>query len=289
MADPISWATLTLGSVGGWFGLKAATSVLIGGAIVGGAIGALGSFVFDYDFGEGLLFGAMGGLALGAGVGAFAPESVMMVAGDMSYGQFAALSSFEGGAFPAKSVMAGLGEEAAGITTKDMLVLGGVQGGLQLAGGVMSGIGEQGMFEAKQEFAEQQAALDREQAQKFEEMRNEVAKINAEANAAAAETAAARAETERELGFARLDENRRQFNKELVWRMDEFEKQLAARYYEIDKPFNEAERLRNIARETLEGVRIERGSTPEGAKSIYETVITRNPQKEIGAEEENVT
>lgn len=263
-------------------------AAMIGGAVIGAAIGGLGSLVFDYDFGEGLLYGALGGLTVGVATGAVQLSALTSLsttsvnAGTqlaITEGLYGPGSTFISGGSPAVSGLTGaVGKEAVGMGMGEAMALStGIQGATSVLGGVLSGMGEQGMVEEQLAFSAEESEKDRQLKEKLEEMNYELglAQLEQQRDAAGAQV---------DLGYAQLEENRRQFDDELAVRMKEFEDTLAMRYEEINKPFDEAERLRNIGSEALQGVRVKRGefSNTQGP-SIYQQAVNQNIEQEIGA------
>ena len=243
---------------------------LIGGALVGAAIGGLTSLVTGGDLGKGLLFGALGGAVVGGLSGLALPASTasslqagltpgtQLALKEGTYGLNAGLIS---GGSPAVTATK-LGTEA-GMTAGEGMMYGMagstlIEGGLGLAGNMMQGAGQQDMFEAQKKFQEEQAAADRALREKLAEMEMSVA--------------------EGQLGIEgeKLAEDIRQYDKTLEQRQKEWNEQQSYRYAELERPYTERKEMRQRSGAALEGIQFEEAKQAPDAPSIYEQVVRRN-------------
>ena len=275
MAAAIPAVGAFFASVGSTVTFGLATGIgasLIGGALVGAAIGGLTSLVTGGDLGKGLLFGALGGAVVGGLSGLTLPTvgtaaGTAMEVADLGYelgfavqgtGKLGAASTGLGAA----SKIAG-GGALSGMTAEQGLMYGMagstlIEGGLGLAGNMMQGAGQQEMFEAQKNFQEEQAAADRALREKLAEMEMSVA--------------------EGQLGIEgeKLAEDIRQYDKTLEQRQKEWNEQQSYRYAELERPYTERKEMRQRSGAALEGIQFEEAKQAPDAPSIYEQVVRRN-------------
>jgi len=256
-------------------GLSAFTAGIIGGALVGAAVGGLTAAFTGGNIGKGLLFGGIGGAVLGGISGMFAAGSFSTqsagIVGSAGEGTVGALGG-EGSVWatsqaftPAKgaaSLAPTLGGGGGGGLSagEGFLYSGLAQGALQLGGSMIAGAGAQDQAE----WAAQNAAAE---AEKERQLRLKIAEMQA----AVAE--AGIPEDHWSGDDARLREH---FNRELTQRDKEFVASMGIRREELQKPYDERERMRKISGESLEGIKFEEGTQKPTAPGVYQQVVENN-------------
>ena len=254
---------------------------LIGGALVGAAIGGLTSLVTGGSLGKGLLFGALGGAVMGGLSGLAIPTTGLVPVGEAatSVGAFGAegltwgapgAAASGGGAFSGGSAGMGAAYGAGtggGLTAGEGMMYGMaasslVEGGLGMAGSMLEGAGQQSMYEDQQKFQEEQAAAERALREKLAEMEAGIA------------------EGGLSLEGEKLSETIREFDKELAQRQKEHDEMLSYRYAELERPYTEAREDRQRAGAALEGINFQKAGAKPNSPSIYEQIVNRNSEVE---------
>ncbi len=251
-----------LGTIGTTVSFGFATGTfasMIGGALVGAAIGGFSTLITRGDLGKGLLYGALGGDTMGGLTGMTVP--VTGVAG--SYDMVGVVAPFT------KAPVAGVaqtgGALAGGMTSGKGIAYGMagaslIEGGLGMAGDMMQGAAQQKMYEQQSEAAASEAAKDRALQLKLAEMRAASAGAAIPPDHFAAEHA----------------ELIRQFDLQLAQRGKEHDEGMDLRYAELRKPYEEAEKQRKMSGESLEGIQFEEAGPKPTASGVYAQVVEQN-------------
>ena len=275
MAPAFAAIGVFLGTIGSTVSFGLATGIgatMLGGALVGAAVGGLTSLVTGGDLGKGLLFGALGGAALGGlsfgpalqsfGGGPGALAMTGSAGGDVASLAAAQAAMAQQGALGAAGIAGttGLAGGGGGIA-KGMVYGSMIEGGFGMAGSMMEGAAAEDRFN-------QEAALRQSEAAKDRALTKQLAEMNAELQK----------ELKGEDHTMALEEGRnKRFKQELAQRLLEHKDLLGLRTAEMNKPWEEAERMRGISGKALSGVNISSaGGMKEGTKSIYQQVKEKN-------------